>query len=188
MRGRHLRTNLASGVASGLSPRVRGRPLGYASSTRRVPRSIPTCAGQTIASGLYPLKDGSGSIPTCAGQTRIAYLLVNVVRSIPTCAGQTIMTSFDWMLERPGLSPRVRGRRGTACRIPRSGADSRWVYPHVCGADVAVGANVCGAAVRSGAVYPHVCGADMMTISDAVIAHGSIPTCAGQTSNPPSPS
>ena len=115
----------ATSASSGLSPRVRGNPA------RGVPR--------------WP---GPRSIPARAGEPSLAEMHGTVVRVYPrACGGTAVARSSVYTLE--GLSPRVRGNRGTRVdgvgqcgSIPaRAGeptagkrnATSSRVYPRACG-------------------------------------------------------
>ena len=115
----------------GLSPRVRGN-LGWLSSSRVMPGSIPACAGepQCRVGGCRP----SEVYPRVCGGTRLADCHPAFVR---------------------GLSPRVRGNRAGSLAAIRHGgsipacageppldhspAGMREVYPRVCGGTCAVG-------------------------------------------------
>ena len=109
----------------GLSPRVRGKPVG-GGEPGATAGSIPACAGEARAAACW--RPGAGVYPrVCGGSSRMAYRL-----HLPR-----------------GLSPRVRGKRQeTNAREspPRSipacageagcvdgGRASAGVYPRVCG-------------------------------------------------------
>ena len=115
--------------ASGLSPRVRGKPMIFLTPEDRI-RSIPACAGETLALG-------------CAEQGGQVYPRV--------CGGNVCRGGLG--CPRHGLSPRVRGKRhrqgGRDPRewsIPACAGETRWgccrrqirwVYPRVCGGNFA---------------------------------------------------
>ena len=151
----------------GLSPRVRGNPLG-ALPRRRSPRSIPACAGEP-------------SMSLSGGYHREVYPRV--------CGGTTIARIS--LASNRGLSPRVRGNRvprpagavehGSipACagepfsRSRRSG--STRVYPRVCGGT----RSISSAPTYFSGLSPRVRGnreRNLLRMREA----GSIPACAGE--------
>ena len=125
MCGGNLLMRLVRCLASGLSPRVRGK-LPIWNRYRRMAGSIPACAGETTAAAadvgtteVYPRVCGGnpwGRIqvgfrlslsPRVRGKPAVAASASAMARSIPACAGET-------------SSP--------TCARPVG-----WVYPRVCG-------------------------------------------------------
>ena len=87
------------GTEPGLSPRVRGNPLGWGLSFG-LPRSIPACAGEPCGEQILP-NDGWVYPRVCGGTLR----------------GRGLGRPED------GLSPRVRGNlRTTSCMTERDGS------------------------------------------------------------------
>ena len=154
-------------AATGLSPRVRGKPTEQVYQYR-TPRSIPACAGEALGmqprnapNAVYPRVCG-GSIPLNAGG--------------PDCCG---------------LSPRVRGKHpGGATRAVRLGSipacageactwtnrhRGRRVYPRVCG-----GSRNSGLVVPAyEGLSPRVRG-KLEALDDLPHEGRSIPACAGE--------
>ena len=154
-------------ISNGLSPRVRGS-LKTGAWTIDIYRSIPTCAGQPEASDqgshqetVYPHVCGAadsrmmsyncvmGLSPRVRGSHHCREVVSEKLRSIPTCAGQPLADA--------DLTETYR------------------VYPHVCGAAVAVVSCHCYASGLS----PRVRGS-LSIVSPSTNEVGSIPTCAGQ--------
>ena len=157
----------ASSAVGGLSPRVRGSPLG-AGESQTVLRSIPACAGEppnwmcaASISGVYPrVCGGAWSAP-----------------------GETILD--------PGLSPRVRGSR---LRVRQHGIKRRSI-PACAGEpksldlsprEIAVYPRVCGGAppavdspVGYSGLSPRVRGSHTRS-RNVVRGLRSIPACAGE--------
>ena len=158
----------AAGVAGlGLSPRVRGKPVGEGRENR-TPGSIPACAGEACGgrSGprrrtVYPRVCG-GSLPRRRSASRRWGLSPRVrgkhvpmidahegAGSIPACAGEALLRA-------PGAAP-------------------RGVYPRVCGGSPS-GLSSTG---RRAGLSPRVRG--KRHIDPGLIASkGSIPACAGE--------
>ncbi len=151
----------------GLSPRVRGSPVGIINST-----------------------NSSGSIPACAGEPSPYDLSIRHLRVYPrVCGGAT--APDDHLTADEGLSPRVRGSRGRrspACRrsgsIPACAGEpkschpvlpSGRVYPRVCGG--AFGGVVC--ALSTLGLSPRVRGSPT-SLGKETHHSGSIPACAGE--------
>ena len=127
--GGNLRKYDTANWQKGLSPRVRGKPCGAATSSF-AKRSIPACAGETVHADaeavpqvVYPR--------VCGGNERECPAGCMPPGSIPACAGETTACGRDgadgWVYPRVcggnaywrgyaagfrGLSPRVRGKRG----------------------------------------------------------------------------
>ena len=156
---------------TGLSPRVRGKPS-PAACCRRAMRSIPACAGETSSA---------------VGSRSRAWVYPRV------CGGNTAKASCSSASK--GLSPRVRGKRGTQPEPrPYSGSipacagethhDSRQgplrrVYPRVCGGNFP-SSPLWG---RKKGLSPRVRG-KRNARPRASLAPGSIPACAGETGRP----
>ena len=155
----------------GLSPRVRGNPL-----------------------GLDVFAETLGSIPACTGQPFISFLLAPVGAVYPRVYGATRLAPSR-LAPFMGLSPRVRGnqvvllisprreRSIPACTgQPRSSApdDSPTsVYPRVYGA---TRCESCGAKMQAG-LSPRVRG-NLSEIDAVAQQVGSIPACTGQPGLP----
>ena len=158
---------LAQGIASGLSPRVRGNPEG-GRLPHRARGSIPACAGEpTTASPAWRC----GPVyPRVCGGTRDILLTGNHVA---------------------GLSPRVRGNHPPAVHIKMErrsipacagepnagggGANVHKVYPRVCGGtspQPRISHRVTG-------LSPRVRGNPPRRV-DRLPHRGSIPACAGE--------
>ena len=151
----------------GLSPRVRGNRQGTRGLSREE-GSIPACAGEPAGPG--PGAEHGGVYPRVCGGT--------------SCG----VSSF---CGRVGLSPRVRGNRGTAPTrsrrsrsIPACAGEphsetphSRCyrVYPRVCGGT----GTLRWGRRRGGGLSPRVRG-NPSEIATAVVCAGSIPACAGE--------
>ena len=159
---RHLR-----GVAVGLSPRVRGKPVSMADAN---------CAG--------------GSIPACAGEAAIERGQVEQQKVYPrVCGGSDASSAND--ATRAGLSPRVRGKRRwrrsewrppgsiPACAGEAAGYDMDMrhysVYPRVCGGST--GRNL--VMNRNTGLSPRVRGKRRRR-GRRTPGAGSIPACAGE--------
>ena len=157
----------------GLSPRVRGNPLGTGKAAA-YQGSIPACAGEPVIQqtqhlgvGVYPrvcggtpvttpsAADARGLSPRVRGNPASMSRLKAITRSIPACAG-----------EPSSPTPARRGQK---------------VYPRVCG-----GTAICkkeiyddeglSPRVRGNRDHPH----------NATPAAGSIPACAGEPFPPAS--
>ena len=154
--------------ASGLSPRVRGKP-----------------------NVLPPSPVSAGSIPACAGETIAPDAVARRRRVYPrVCGGNPTVQTFA--RRDRGLSPRVRGKRlglaqgGQVGRsIPACAGETRFrpatgggggVYPRVCGGNAS--SPPCSV-VMSG-LSPRVRGKRRWTIC-ASASRRSIPACAGET-------
>ena len=151
----------------GLSPRVRGNPIGD-QAPRVSTGSIPACAGEPAVD--QPRLDLHGVYPrVCGGTTR--------------CRESR---SRQW-----GLSPRVRGNRqcpqalqgacgsipacaGEPARAWRLGREGR-VYPRVCGGTFAPDVS----AAFNGGLSPRVRG-NRREVVEQHARGGSIPACAGE--------
>ena len=109
----------------GLSPRVRGNPMGYLGNLRSQ-RSIPACAGEPrgwqtrlLLLRVYPRVCGGtwgqcvcrpccyGLSPRVRGNLQHGWLVAVPARSIPACAGEPLLASLLALCQ--------------------------WVYPRVCG-------------------------------------------------------
>ena len=151
----------------GLSPRVRGKPLGIAAGVH-LQRSIPACAGEapqgdgiSPPGGVYPRVcggsfvpapgwlDATGLSPRVRGKPTTAELEFPASGSIPACAGEAC-------------------RRGTADPI---GA----VYPRVCGGSPAGRHRL----HRKAGLSPRVRG-KQPPVRVIPPVPGSIPACAGE--------
>ena len=151
----------------GLSPRVRGNPIGYN-------------IGILI----------QGSIPACAGEPKDAAPRPELPEVYPRVCGGTLLASRK-LLSTRGLSPRVRGNPNTwykPFRVPRSipacagepGASNppaplRRVYPRVCGGTPPSSASI---SVARG-LSPRVRG-NLVRLAKSAGWMGSIPACAGE--------
>ena len=210
VRGNRLRME-PIGRNPGPIPACAGQPknlAAWASRKRAYPRvcgattSISTCS--SFRPGLSPRVRGNRSrarktgnqirpIPACAGQPAALLFAPSAVRAYPRVCGATQNRiggkSHGW-----GLSPRVRGNRGT-CRSPARGAGP---IPACAGQPRLSG--VCRLSERA---YPRVCGATELTAPltkcdvglsprvrgnrdaqlKAGLAVGPIPACAGQPNN-----
>ena len=113
----------------GLSPRVRGNPIGL-ERARTHYGSIPACTGEPppspegalMVTGLSPRVRGNlrhvrtradqgGSIPACTGEPSMRCAPIAIMEVYPRVYGGTRpIALFEQSLE--GLSPRVRGNRG----------------------------------------------------------------------------
>ena len=95
------------GHRRGLSPRVRGNPVGGAGGNGQM-RSIPACAGEPELAARRYLR--LGVYPACAGEP-VVHGGVNVVGQVyPACAGEPVRAYILCCdAESDGLSPRVRG-------------------------------------------------------------------------------
>ena len=185
-----------AGVGVGLSPRVRGNPIRFLSSTS-TSRSIPACAGEPREQ-CHPTRI-PGVYPRVCGGTPLRALAPLIV---------------------PGLSPRVRGNPRIGRRPGRMGGSipacageprgkrpirtSRKVYPRVCGGtrdeeDEMKTKKGLSPRVRGN---PRVCGGTIVETTSAVPLEGlsprvrgnpvrgreiqenpgSIPACAGEPS------
>ena len=157
----------APGAAHGLSPRVRGNPVGQ-------------------GDGVVQL----GSIPACAGEPNFRGGRAAPPEVYPRVCGGTTWTPTS-LLCMPGLSPRVRGNRGMmpgwaiALRsIPACAGEppghhkiraGHRVYPRVCGGTRRRASGIrrhCG-------LSPRVRGNPAISAGDRVNL-GSIPACAGE--------
>ena len=158
-------------LTQGLSPRVRGS-LALTLSSRRVSRSIPTCAGEPgflseivevhqvyphVCGGAVvhrPLLSGStGLSPRVRGSRMQGTIREREKGSIPTCAGEPIR--------------RLGATRPTG------------VYPHVCGGADSPTVEDLGAAGLS----PRVRGSRQRSRRTGSLRR-SIPTCAGEPAIP----
>ena len=153
-------------ITYGLSPRVRGHPVGKGTAFRIL-----------------------GSIPACAGPPGRAYSAAGRRKVYPRVCGATLIDNSE-DLNRNGLSPRVRGhlpatRTGVAysrsipaCAGPPHLAGREWgacrVYPRVCGATVPSGKVTDGSSGLSPRVRGH-----RGAVARGAFASGSIPACAG---------
>ena len=164
--GTYYRPGLA-GVRVGLSPRVRGNPMGYLSTTLSS-RSIPACAGEP-AGPIHRLHQHA-VYPRVCGGTPLPHIGARVAQ---------------------GLSPRVRGNRlpcpgrpHTGRSIPACAGEPQWqahcrrwmgVYPRVCGGTLPALLPPCSARglsprVRGNRSHPPFHSGHS----------GSIPACAGE--------
>ena len=144
------------------------------------------------------LVDLVGSIPACAGETNPSSSILFGTWVYPRlCGGNQIRS--DASLTPPGLSPLVRGKHDqgdfrrespgsipacageTVCSISRT--SSARVYPRLCGGNVARTA----ASKHALGLSPLVRGKRNPRMS-AQLPIGSIPACAGETPQNPSPS
>ena len=155
------------GYPRGLSPRVRGNRV-HSEVPRRVPRSIPACAGEPAA-----------ELPGA-----------RVVKVYPRVCGGTLHL-VPIPTGRTGLSPRVRGNRRRiagremaggsipACAgepVPRlTQAMQRKVYPRVCGGTPLPTSGTSG----GWGLSPRVRGNPLVPCPRPA-AGGSIPACAGE--------
>ena len=100
---------LASGYdcpdCDGLSPRVRGNPVGLLSGLP-IYRSIPACAGNRLSEG--GIMTDQRSIPACAGEPQGPTRSPIYRRVYPRVCGGTLPSGVRRLPCR-GLSPRVRG-------------------------------------------------------------------------------
>ena len=152
---------------AGLSPRVRGKRV---------------CTGASDSS--------SGSIPACAGEAGGRWRGACGQQVYPRVCGGSF-PSANRTKGRPGLSPRVRGKRlpaevnpGTIGSIPACAGEARWVecehgatavYPRVCGGSAGCGGCACG----GDGLSPRVRG--KLAADEIQAAYlGSIPACAGE--------
>ena len=158
---------LESGRQKGLSPRVRGNRSPRCLAGERV-RSIPACAGEPPPSILTPAR-------------RPVY---------PRVCGGTTCCIRNWV-DGEGLSPRVRGNRGTRRRpagrrrsIPACAGEPDpdkgkipcpWVYPRVCGGTPSGG----GDTGQPAGLSPRVRGNRVGRPALDDVAR-SIPACAGE--------
>ena len=193
----------------GLSPRVRGKPLG-ARCRRRATRSIPACAGETgfdriacrpewvyprVCGGNLSASDGwlewAGLSPRVRGKPGGRVARPPRVGSIPACAGETL--AAGWPGRRVwGLSPRVRGKRTD---IPGAVINDRSI-PACAGETTSLNGGISALTV-----YPRVCGGNELFVGNLRVGQGlsprvrgkqwpktgcyhcrrSIPACAGET-------
>ena len=140
---RGLRERFEPGA--GLSPQVRGNPRLHPASLQQQ-GSIPAGAGEPLAApGRASLK---GSIPAGAGEPRVCLFWRRIQRVYPRrCGGTTAVNTVT--REREGLSPQVRGNPG-----PEEQAAAR-------GGSIPAGAgepSAAGSPARRGRVYPRRCG------------------------------
>ena len=165
--GGTLRDMALSRRRSGLSPRVRGNP-GNVSPVDRVNRSIPACAGEP--GGHCRASHRRRVYPRVCGGTHHKFLVEMV---------------------KPGLSPRVRGNRGSRSRmrqrrrsIPACAGepDKRarlttdgMVYPRVCGGTL-LGRRLMNPMIG---LSPRVRG-NRSSATSARNSGRSIPACAGE--------
>ena len=138
--------NTGSPLSGGLSPRVRGN-LRRVALDADYEGSIPACAGEPRRSAPRT-RPQNGSIPACAGEPRTTSVRPRREGVYPRVCGGTHIFMFAGMAAW-GLSPRVRGNRGSAAvltvtnwSIPACAGEPRparmapamsRVYPRVCG-------------------------------------------------------
>ena len=182
-------------MSRGLSPRVRGNPVGLAAQSSSL-RSIPACAGEPPSllavsrmCAVYPrvcggtdrrttsLADSIGLSPRVRGNPAHSSGPISPARSIPACAGEPFVCHFCSPILR--VYPRVCG--GTSIRANR-GAMDEGLSPRVRGNPTGAGS----AATLSGSipacagepglageracnleVYPRVCGGTMLGLLGA---------------------
>ena len=172
MCGGSARQSACAKPASGLSPRVRGKPHRQRPSLYRA-GSIPACAGE--AGGVGRPHRLRKVYPRVCGGSRW--------RGPPSSVTK-------------GLSPRVRGKRETPHRQPAPSGSipacageamtrlmaSRWagVYPRVCGGSP----RRCPLIIDQEGLSPRVRGKPPLGGVTAVNA-GSIPACAGEAGRNP---
>ena len=158
---------LMASLASGLSPRVRGEPARF-SWTRSASRVYPrVCGGaRPRIPADVPL---SGSIPACAGEPRHGQLGITLFTVYPRVCGGAMDARVRTSGGR-GLSPRVRGSRGTASSASRC---SRSI-PACAGEPRATGARP----IR-GRVYPRVCGGAIAFVEGRQLGLGLSPRVRG---------
>ena len=191
------------GTPTGLSPRVRGNPLGMTArtSSKMGPRSIPARTGEPdkrpairvlpTASGLSPRVRGNrpppspsisaenvGSIPARTGEPHkgVRPSATSAVGSIPARTGEPV--SARLLIDVPnlqGLSPRVRGNLDSSARYLRNGCR---VYPRAYGG---TGAALLSGARVLGKVYPRAYGGTVRYVGGVdVPGSGSIPARTGE--------
>ena len=140
----------SSGVATGLSPRVRGNLATMREENRRK-RVYPRVCGGTPLPLPQPLPC-SGSIPACAGEPRRGEPQIFLIGVYPRVCGGTAGGSNPSTRWQPGVYPRVCGGTGLCqtASIPASG-----LSPRVRGN---LSALVYPSGVAGRRVYPRVCG------------------------------
>ena len=170
--GGNIHPKTGNSIASGLSPRVRGK------HTRN--GSAPNAAG---------------SIPACAGETLHHPNLDQEWWVYPRVCGGNDMRA-RYYLAQNGLSPRVRGKRrrpyasgrrprsipacaGETC-VPGGSAYCRRVYPRVCGGNWMP----CRQSFTIPGLSPRVRG-KLCRVVERRLERRSIPACAGETRTPP---
>ena len=157
----------AAASGRGLSPRVRGNPV-----------------------GALPADRAAGSIPACAGEPSAVRRRLGRRQVYPRVCGGTHIFFMPLGSDR-GLSPRVRGnpsRRGAPAHrrwsIPACAGEppaavwpgcGQWVYPRVCGGTAHSESDTrCGQGLS-----PRVRG-NPSVVRAVARASGSIPACAGE--------
>ena len=193
--------------AAGLSPRVRGNPVGIDGLGRKA-GSIPACAGEpagyreiTLGMTVYPRVCGGttdsdtpgydtfGLSPRVRGNQERDLFASRMRRSIPACAGEPAFGSPRLLPH--GVYPRVCGGTSTATQL-RSGVwglsprvrgnrdqtDLRLVHG---GSIPACAGEPCRARRRQGGqrVYPRVCGGTRFGRTTAVLSMGLSPRVRG---------
>ena len=165
--GGAARQTIATGNAVGLSPRVRGSPLGI----------------RFVASA-------NRSIPACAGEPTPLSMLFRSYRVYPRVCGGAVMISSA-VIVNSGLSPRVRGSppaapqpRGGRRSIPACAGEPmglhnarfrRRVYPRVCGGAT----DTTYVATQTSGLSPRVRGSRYPGRGETRRLR-SIPACAGE--------
>ena len=171
----------------GLSPRVRGNPVGFGAWRKRSGLS-PRVRGNRR--GRQRTRSRQRSIPACAGEPSGMCRRNASGQVYPRVCGGTI-TSRRWASATAGLSPRVRGNlgervgeRGQRGSIPACAgepkrleppASVRRVYPRVCGGTISPRRQ----SGRWGGLSPRVRG-NPTGPRRSRSAAGSIPACAGE--------
>ena len=156
-------------LATGLSPRVRGKP------------PPGQCAGRLRR-----------SIPACAGEARKLREEAQACEVYPRVCGGSPTAGIVWVAKH-GLSPRVRGKRDRPARnpgrprsIPACAGEARWNALYASG--LAVYPRVCGGSLRQDHHHSGVDGLSPRVRGkppgrwSSVMLLGSIPACAGEAS------
>ena len=193
---------------SGLSPRVRGKPIISYSSVGGV-RSIPACAGEARSiteaktsesvyprvcggspAGLLPADSHQGLSPRVRGKHLQAHRRAGSGRSIPACAGEAASSASTSGIVR--VYPRVCGgsveygsrgesARGLSPRV-RGKPGTSGISPSGMGSIPACAgeARRPGPAATTAAVYPRVCGGSPPASAPPVWAAGLSPRVRGK--------